>query len=330
MSRPFVSSTSILGPLVLVVASICTTSSLRAGEIAWNADLSAAEREARATGKLVWVQFTAPWCGACRLMERNTFTDDRVKSVADARYLAVKLQSESNQALAAAHGLDSLPATLLLRPDGTVIDRVQGYAEPDWFANFLERNAKQAAPPPKVALAEPTPIPRRSRMSSTKYQRFEVEGYDPVCLVDGHILMAGFSSTTVTFDGKRYRFVSTEMASRFRKNPRRYTPINGGICPVSLVERGESQRGRAKLWVVYQGHLYLFATKADRLAFAKDPDRYERVGHFERLACSGCWATDRLSRAETGRRRDQDRAVSSKASGPRRVATALPSDSRTR
>ena len=295
MRRAHVLQPRIPRAFLVLPALIWPWMSLPADEIAWRGDLSAAREEAKATGKLIWVQFTGPWCGSCLQMERDTFSDDRVKSIVNANYLAVKLRSDVHEALATQHGLDRLPATLLFGPDGSVIDSVQGYAEPHWFANFLSENASKVSR--TKSLGRTNPVAPKIPAALAR-QRFEIDGYCPVSLVDDHRLLIGSSNSSHSLDGKVYRFASKEMEARFRKNPRRYIPMNGGDCPVSLVNRGESKPGFARFGIVYGGHLLLFATNEDRLQFVKNPGRYARVGHFDRLLCSVCWATDRLSPKE--------------------------------
>ena len=110
-----------------------TTPSLALGAtpIEWRGDLTAARAEAGALDRLVWVQFTGSWCHFCHRIEREAFVDPRVLHLASVDFIPVKLRSDAHEELALGYGLSSLPATVILRPGGEVVAKVQGYVDPE-------------------------------------------------------------------------------------------------------------------------------------------------------------------------------------------------------
>src|SRR3954470_14878979 len=71
-----------------------------AQRIEWRADLRRAVAEAEATNRLLWLQFTGPWCHFCQLMERESFIHPKVVNQAHDHFIPIKLQSEENEDLA--------------------------------------------------------------------------------------------------------------------------------------------------------------------------------------------------------------------------------------
>jgi hypothetical protein len=194
---------------------------------------------------------------------------------ARAAFVPIKLQSDQYADLAVSYGFSVLPATAILRPDGEIISRVQGYGDTTFFLGFLRDAVNRYGVAPK---------PARGRLA--------LGGVCPVSLVDARRLVAGQPLQTAEYEGARYRFASAAALDAFRKAPERYVPVNGGRCPVASVDRGEFRDGSARCGVVFDGHLYLCATEDARARFFRSPDRYAHVDVTLRDACPHCWGID--------------------------------------
>ncbi len=54
--------------------------------IAWRDDYATAMEDARAANRLLWIQFTGPWCPNCTRMERDSFSEpDHYRALSSAR-----------------------------------------------------------------------------------------------------------------------------------------------------------------------------------------------------------------------------------------------------
>lgn len=104
--------------------------------IAWHATLTEAQTAAAASGKPVFIKFTADWCGPCRAMDRSTFPAPRV-GAALADYEAVKVDGDEQPQLLQAYGVTAYPTLLVLSPEGELVKRYAGALEPDEFVEFL-------------------------------------------------------------------------------------------------------------------------------------------------------------------------------------------------
>src|SRR3954452_16798915 len=89
--------------------------------IEWRGDLRRAVAEAEASNRLLWLQFTGPWCHFCQLMDRESFVHPRVVAQSRGHFVPVKLQSEEHEGLASRFGITGLPATVIVTSGGEVI-----------------------------------------------------------------------------------------------------------------------------------------------------------------------------------------------------------------
>ena len=68
--------------------------------IAWRDDYGTALEEARAANRLLWIQFTGPWCPNCTRMERESLPHPAVVQHARESFVPLKLRSDVHEQLA--------------------------------------------------------------------------------------------------------------------------------------------------------------------------------------------------------------------------------------
>lgn len=263
-------------------------------KIAWRNDLGQAQAEARSRDLLLWIQFTGPWCVNCRRMERSAFIAPRVVIEAHERFVPIKLRSDEHEDLTSNLGLTMLPATVIIRPNGEVVDKFEGYAEPEVFARFLTTMLTQEG-------RSPDQLAARARAKANKDNAVALAGYDPVTLLQDQKLVPGRPDLAVEHDGRVFRFVNEAGRAAFLRQPESFAPVNGGRCPVSQVDRGDFASGDPRWGVVYNGHLFLFRDLTDRDRFAKDPERYAGLDPSVRATCPHCRDRAPLARRLTSR-----------------------------
>ncbi len=87
--------------------------------------VAAALDKARETGQLVFVDFHAQWCGACKTMHRTTFKDPEVENVFE-RYVFIKVDADLYPDTAKYFGVIGLPTLVALDASGEEVYRHVG------------------------------------------------------------------------------------------------------------------------------------------------------------------------------------------------------------
>jgi tetratricopeptide (TPR) repeat protein len=124
----------------------------RPEEIAWAKSLATAKEQARRDKTLIMVDFYTDWCGWCKKLDADTYTDPTV--VRQSRQLvALKLDAEDKgegQKAAETYKVRGYPTILFLDPDesdspaGGVVGKIGGYLPPEPFAEQM-RMVQQSA-----------------------------------------------------------------------------------------------------------------------------------------------------------------------------------------
>ncbi|QDU58847.1 thioredoxin family protein [Aeoliella mucimassa] len=113
-------------------------------DIAWAGNFAAAEQQAAASGKPMVLYFTGQWCVPCRVMKRQVWADDEVKTAVNADFVPVMIDVDDPQdeSLVARYNVRGTPITIITDSAGNALRwRVGGISK----AEFLE------------LLREPTP-----------------------------------------------------------------------------------------------------------------------------------------------------------------------------
>jgi YHS domain-containing protein len=275
--------------------------------IPWRDDYARALDEARTSDRLLWIQFTGPWCPNCTRMERDSFPDPEVRKHARAGFIPLKLRADVDQELALSFELSGLPATVIVGPSRRVLAVRQGYLGPDELGELLQgaaaRHERENAAGRGVAPADepgPRPRPEEARGDdeptapgrSNTETRPALSGYCPVSLVSDRRLVSGQAEYATTHEGRLYRFASPITLDRFRRDPGRYVPVNEGNCPVSRLEKGQVRPGDARYGVLFQGRLFLCAGDDERRQFLGNPARYAAIDVVEKGFCPHCLDRD--------------------------------------
>ncbi len=256
--------------------------------IAWRDDYATAMEDARATNRLLWIQFTGPWCPNCTRMERDSFPSPTIIEHSERSFVPLKLRSDVNSELVAALNLTAIPATVIVAPNRDIISFHQGYLGPEELDGLLRESQARFAPEP--AAQRPTakpeegsarPAEKKREQESIAREELAVAGYCAVSLVEERKLVKGRREHAVAHEGRTYYFSSVGATDRFRLQPERYVPWSGGACPVTQLERGLTRPGDPRRGVLYAGRLFLCASEEDRRRFVANPDRFgvEQVAH---------------------------------------------------
>jgi thioredoxin 1 len=90
-------------------------------------------KQAKAQKKVIFLDAYASWCGPCKLLQKNTFTQKSVGDVFNKKFINVKMDMEKGEgpALSQVYPLEGYPTLLFIDGSGRVVKRVMGYMGAD-------------------------------------------------------------------------------------------------------------------------------------------------------------------------------------------------------
>lgn len=102
----------------------------------WLYNLDEAKALAAKTGKKIFVDFMASWCGPCKLLDRDVFQKEDWKKMGK-HVIFVKIDVDEQPAVSKAYNVTAMPTQMVLNADGSVLATKVGYANPSDFYAFL-------------------------------------------------------------------------------------------------------------------------------------------------------------------------------------------------
>jgi thioredoxin-related protein len=116
--------------LALALAAFCSSPDQEAFRtLTFDQAQTAAQQEK----KIILIDFFTTWCVPCKKLDETTWKDGGVVKWIGDHCVALKLDAEKNVDLAKRFHVDAFPTVLLLKADGSVIDRLVGYKDAQEF-----------------------------------------------------------------------------------------------------------------------------------------------------------------------------------------------------
>lgn len=106
----------------------------------WKEALEIAKKE----NKLIFLDIYATWCGPCRRLKSNTFSNSRVGKYFNDTFINVSLDGEigDGEILANQYKITGYPSLLFINKDGNIVTRTEGYMDADEFLSLGRSAAK--------------------------------------------------------------------------------------------------------------------------------------------------------------------------------------------
>lgn len=100
-----------------------------------------AQELAKKEQKIIFLDIYATWCGPCKKMKKNTFSNAKVGTVFNDRFINVSLNGEEPEGatLVNNYQVRAYPTMLFLNPDGKIIGTAQGYHNPEQLMEMVEQ-----------------------------------------------------------------------------------------------------------------------------------------------------------------------------------------------
>lgn len=96
--------------------------------------VEAAWKEATDHRRPLLVMFTSDNCTYCRKMVADTYSNPQIRQLLRGRTESVMAHADDYAALIKKLGIRGYPSSLLISPEGEVLDFIEGYLEPKAFA----------------------------------------------------------------------------------------------------------------------------------------------------------------------------------------------------
>ena len=130
---------TILGFLVLNAGALAAVN--------WGQDYDAALATAKKDKKLVMVDLYTDWCGWCKKLDRDTYTDKDVEAKLTKDFIAVKVNPEKSQRdakLSRDFGTTGYPHIVFVDADGKKVSEIGGYLPAAQFLEQLNKISEKA------------------------------------------------------------------------------------------------------------------------------------------------------------------------------------------
>jgi len=133
--------------LLLISAAGCVINSGGAeSKVNWVYDWDEAKSMAQSENKPIMIDFYADWCGPCRQLDKDTYSDDALSAFLNENLVCLKINVDKNKTLASNYKIVSIPAIVFVSPDGTEIGRWVGFTPPDRFYQDAQAKLSQWSP----------------------------------------------------------------------------------------------------------------------------------------------------------------------------------------
>lgn len=281
--RPFV-ALLLLAPATFLAAQTLTTNASPASG-RWLTDYAQARAESRRLNMPLVVHFSATWCVPCQAMNRETLHTPAVLQAFGRDVIGVKLDFDRDSGLKDAFRVKSVPADIVIAPDGKIIGRHSGQQKPGPYAAALKHWGDQFTRPPtqpatparalpvvpfQPLLAQLDPRPRPIQPQPLSQPRLETQ-LRPMAL--GQPGLAAQSPPVAT---------TPELP-----------PLIGldEYSPVRITANRQWIRGQREYAAIWQGVVYYLTSEQERQLFIATPQKYAP----KMLGC------DPVTLAESGR-----------------------------
>lgn len=90
-------------------------------------------KKAKAEKKIIFLDAYASWCGPCKLLQKNVFTQKTVGDLYNNRFINVKMDMEKGEgpALSQVYPLEAYPTLLFIDGNGRVLKKIVGLQTPE-------------------------------------------------------------------------------------------------------------------------------------------------------------------------------------------------------
>lgn len=105
----------------------------------WYYDLDEAMKDAARSGRKIFCDFMASWCGPCKMLDRDVLQTEEFKQEYSKNFVFLKIDVDLQPAVSQKYGITAMPTQMILDKDGNVLGKTIGYGGPQAFYNFINQ-----------------------------------------------------------------------------------------------------------------------------------------------------------------------------------------------
>lgn len=94
-------------------------------------DFNQAVELAQKQNKLIFVDAMADWCGPCKILDKNIFTEDKLADFHNANFINLKIDADKNLEFKQKYNIQAYPTMLYLYPNTKEVNRAMGVLPAD-------------------------------------------------------------------------------------------------------------------------------------------------------------------------------------------------------
>lgn len=98
--------------------------------------------------RIVFIDFSTAWCGACKRLDEVTWCDRKVIAQLKKGTIPLKMDGDKDRLIRDKYHVNAYPTLLFLDSDGSVLGRFVGYQIPAQFIEILQ--GVMATKPPRL------------------------------------------------------------------------------------------------------------------------------------------------------------------------------------
>lgn len=108
-------------------------------------DYNQAIKLAKIENKIVFIDFYTTWCGPCKRLKSNTFSNKSVGTFYNQNFVNLYIDAEKGEGvtLAEKYNVKAYPTLIFIDQDGVIVKRVEGYMNVNTFLSVGESLIKK-------------------------------------------------------------------------------------------------------------------------------------------------------------------------------------------
>jgi len=133
--------------IAATITTLVAVSASAWASVGWEQDYDTALAKAKKESKLVMVDVYTDWCGWCKKLDRDTYSNKDVETKLTKEFIALRINPEKsarNKKLARQFGTHGYPHIVFLDAQGKKLSEIAGYVPASEFLSYLNQVSEQA------------------------------------------------------------------------------------------------------------------------------------------------------------------------------------------